>query len=128
VRIEHPQELINKIRYGDFAGHPILGAADYRMVVHLQNGRGVYTFCMCPGGTVVAATSEENGVVTNGMSEYARDGKNANTALLVTIQKNDLESDHPLAGVWYQRRIEAAAFDAGGGGYRLPCKGWRIFF
>ncbi len=120
VRIEHPQELIDKIQYGDFAGHPALGAADYRMVVHLKNGRGVYTFCMCPGGMVVAATSEENALVTNGMSEYLRNGRNANTALLVTIDKKDYMSDHPLAGVSFQRRIEAAAFAAGGGGYKAP--------
>jgi len=120
VRIEHPQEMIDKIQYGDFAGHPELGAADYRMVVHLQNGRGVYTFCMCPGGTVVASTSEENGLVTNGMSEFARDGRNANSALLVTVSKNDLGSNHPLAGIEYQRRLEAAAFTAGGGGYKAP--------
>lgn len=120
VRIEHLQKMINKIQYGGFAGHPALGAADYRMVVHLKNGRGVYTFCMCPGGTVVAATSEENGLVTNGMSEYERDGRNANTALLVTIGKQDLGSDHPLAGIAFQRRIEAAAFAAGSGGYKAP--------
>lgn len=120
VRIEHPQALINKIQYGTFAGHPSLGAADYRMVVHLPNGRAVYTFCMCPGGMVVAATSEENRLVTNGMSEYARDGRNSNAALLVTIQKEDLGSDDPLAGIEYQRRIEEAAFAAGGGGYRAP--------
>jgi uncharacterized FAD-dependent dehydrogenase len=120
IRIEHPQKLIDKIQYGNFAGHPALGAADYRMVVHLQNGRGVYTFCMCPGGSVVAATSEENALVTNGMSVFARDGFNANTALLVTIDKKDLGSDHPLAGVAFQRSIEAAAFSAGGGGYTAP--------
>jgi len=120
VRIEHSQEMIDRIQYGGFAGHPALGAADYRMVVHLQNGRGVYTFCMCPGGTVVAATSEENALVTNGMSQFARDGINANTALLVTIDKKDLGSDYPLAGVVFQRRIEAAAFAAGGGGYKAP--------
>lgn len=120
VRIEHPQEMIDKIQYGDFAGNPVLGAADYRMVVHLKNGRGVYTFCMCPGGTVVAATSEENSVITNGMSEFARDGRNANTALLVTLDKKDFGSDNPLAGVMFQRRIEAAAFIAGGGGYKAP--------
>ncbi|HYF83605.1 MAG TPA: FAD-dependent oxidoreductase [Clostridia bacterium] len=120
VRIEHSQEMIDKIQYGDFAGHPALGAADYRMVVHLKNGKGVYTFCMCPGGTVVAATSEENALVTNGMSEYVRDGRNANTALLVTIEKKDFGSDHPLAGVAFQRKIEAAAFEAGGGGYKAP--------
>ncbi|WP_407314302.1 NAD(P)/FAD-dependent oxidoreductase [Desulfosporosinus sp. SB140] len=120
VRIEHPQEMIDKIQYGNFAGHPELGAADYRMVVHLPNGRGVYTFCMCPGGTVVAATSEENRLTTNGMSEYARDGRNANTALLVTIGKNDLGSEHPLAGCAFQRSIESAAFAAGRGGYKAP--------
>ncbi len=120
VRIEHPQSLIDKIQYGEFAGHPSLGAADYRMVVHLPNGRGVYTFCMCPGGIVVAAASEENRLVTNGMSEYARNGRNANTALLVTIQKEDMGSDDPFAGIEYQRQIEEAAFAAGGGGYRAP--------
>ncbi|MCB8815970.1 NAD(P)/FAD-dependent oxidoreductase [Desulfosporosinus shakirovi] len=120
VRVEHSQEMIDKIQYGDFAGHPELGAADYKMVVHLQNGRGVYTFCMCPGGTVVAATSEENGLTTNGMSEFARDGRNANTALLVTVEKEEFGSEHPLAGCAFQRRIEAAAFTAGGGGYKAP--------
>lgn len=120
VRIEHPQKLIDKIQYGRFAGHPALGAADYRMVVHLQNGRNVYTFCMCPGGTVVAATSEENCVVTNGMSEYNRDGSNANTALLVTIDKKDFGSNHPLAGVEFQHKLETAAFLAGGGCYKAP--------
>jgi uncharacterized FAD-dependent dehydrogenase len=120
IRIEHSQKMIDKIKYGDFVGHPALGAADYRMVVHLPNGRSVYTFCMCPGGTVIAAASEENCLLTNGMSEYARDGRNANTALLVTIDKKDLGSDHPLAGAEYQRRIEAAAFAAGGGGYKAP--------
>jgi uncharacterized protein len=120
VRIEHSQDMINKIQYGDFAGHPSLGAADYRMVVHLQNGRAVYTFCMCPGGTVVASTSEENCLITNGMSEYKRDGRNANTALLVTINKQDFGSDNPLAGIAFQRRIESAAYAVGGGGYKAP--------
>lgn len=120
VRIEHPQNLINKLEYGKFAGHPALGAADYRMVVHLNNGRNVYTFCMCPGGTVVAATSEEQAVVTNGMSNFARDGRNANCALFVTIEKKDFCSDHPLGGVALQRKIESAAFTAGGGGYKAP--------
>lgn len=114
VRIEHPQELINRIRYGQFAGNKILGAADYRMVVHLPNGRGVYTFCMCPGGTVVSATSEKQTIVTNGMSEYLRNGQNANTALLVTVRPDETGSSHPLAGMEYQRRIEQAAFHAGG--------------
>lgn len=120
LRIEHPQELINRIKFGAFAGHPALGAADYKMVVHLPNGRGVYTFCMCPGGMVVASASEENAIVTNGMSNYARDGINANTALMVTLDKADLKSDHPLAGIAFQRRIEAAAFAAGGGSFKAP--------
>ena len=120
LRVEHSQEMIDKIQYGNFSGHPALGAADYRMVVHLQNGRGVYTFCMCPGGTVVAAASEKNGLTTNGMSEFARNGRNANAALLVTVEKKDLGSDHPLAGIDYLRKIEAAAFEAGGGGYKAP--------
>ena len=120
VRIEHPQELIDKIQYGGFAGHPAIGAAAYKMVVHLKNGRGVYTFCMCPGGAVVAAASEENSLSTNGMSEYARAGRNANTALLVTVNEEDFGSDHPLAGVDFQRRIEKAAFKAGGGKYKAP--------
>ena len=120
VRIEHPQYLIDQIKYGDYAGHLALGAADYKMVVHLKSGRNVYTFCMCPGGKVVAATSEENCLLTNGMSEYARDGRNANTALLVTVGKENLKSAHPLAGVDYQRGIEEAAFAAGGGGYYAP--------
>jgi len=120
VRVEHPQAKIDEIKYGGFAGNPALGAADYRMVVHLQNGRAVYTFCMCPGGTVVAATSEEHRLVTNGMSEFKRDGRNANSALLVTIEKKDFGSDHPLAGVAFQRSIEDAAFIAGGRGYKAP--------
>ncbi len=120
VRIEHPQHLINELVYGRFAVHPSLGAADYRMTVHLKNGRGVYTFCMCPGGEVVAAASEKDRLVTNGMSEYARNGVNANTALLVTLGKGDIKSEHPLAGVNFQRDIEKAAFKAGGGGYKAP--------
>lgn len=120
LRIEHTQEMIDQIQYAGFAGHPALGAADYKMVVHLKNGRGVYTFCMCPGGTVVAATSEENALVTNGMSYFARNGRNANTALLVTIEKSDLGSEDPLAALAFQRKIESAAFIAGGGGYKAP--------
>lgn len=120
VRIEHPQALINKIQYGDFAGHPAIGAADYKTVVHLKNGRSVYSFCMCPGGKVVASASEGNSIVTNGMSEFARDGKNANCALLVAVEKKDLGSDHPLAGAAFQRRLETAAFAAGGGSYKAP--------
>jgi uncharacterized protein len=120
LRIEHPQEIINKIQYGDFAGHPALGAAAYKMVVHLKNGRNVYTFCMCPGGSVVSASSEENRLTTNGMSRFARDGANANSALLVTVGGSDLGSDHPLEGIAFQRRMEEAAFAAGGGGYTAP--------
>jgi uncharacterized FAD-dependent dehydrogenase len=120
VRIEHTQPMIDAIRYGAFAGHPALGAADYRMVVHVSAAQNVYTFCMCPGGTVVAAASEENGLVTNGMSEFARDGRNANCALIVTVDKKEFGSDHPLAGVAFQRRLEAAAFAAGGGGHKAP--------
>lgn len=120
LRIEHTQEMINQIQYAGFADHPALSAADYQMVVHLKNGRGVYTFCMCPGGTVVAATSEANALVTNGMSYYARNSKNANTALLVTIESSDLESESPLAALAFQRKIESAAFHAGGGDYKAP--------
>ena len=120
VRVEHPQHMIDQIQYGGFSRHPSLGAADYKMVVHLPNGRNVFTFCMCPGGRVVAATSEENCLVTNGMSEYARNKENANSALLVTLNKEDIGSDHPLAGVMFQRKIEQAAFSAGGGGYKAP--------
>lgn len=120
VRIEHPQELIDKLVYGGFAGNPALGAADYKMVCHLNNGRNVFTFCMCPGGSVVSSSSEENCLVTNGMSEYKRDGRNANSALLVTLNKNDFGSEHPLAGVAFQRKIEKAAYLAGGGSSKAP--------
>ena len=120
VRIEHTQEMINRLRHGSTFGPRDSRAADYRMVVHLPNGRGVYTFCMCPGGSVVAAASEPEGVVTNGMSLFCRNGANANSALLVTVSSNDIGSGHPLAGVAFQRKIEAAAFRAGGGGYKAP--------
>lgn len=122
VRVEHPQALIDRAQYGRFAGHPALGAADYKLSAHLLNGRGVYTFCMCPGGEVVAAASEEGGVVTNGMSRYARDGRNANSALLVGVDSRDFGSDHPLAGVDFQRKLERCAFQMGGGGYRAPAQ------
>lgn len=111
ARIEHPQEIINKSQFGRFYNHPALGAADYKLAVHLPNGRGVYTFCMCPGGYVVAAASEPNSVATNGMSYFARDGINANSALLVGVEPSDFGSEHPLAGVEFQRKIERAAFD-----------------
>lgn len=122
VRIEHPQKLIDKAQYGNAAGHPALGAADYKMAVHLRNDRSVYTFCMCPGGYVVGAASETGSVVTNGMSEYARDGQNSNAALLVGITPEDFGSAHPLAGIEFQRKIERAAFEAGGGAYSAPCQ------
>lgn len=113
VRIEHPQELINKAQWGKAAKHPALGAAEYKLAVHLPSGRSVYTFCMCPGGEVVAAASEEGGVVTNGMSKYARAGKNANSAVLVNVDPSDFGSSDVLAGVYLQRKIEQAAFQCG---------------
>lgn len=122
ARIEHRAEKIDRAQYGAFAGNSHLGAADYKLNVHLENGRGVYTFCMCPGGYVVGAASEENRVVTNGMSEYARDGANSNAALLVGITPEDFGSAHPLAGIAFQRKIESAAFEAGGGTYSAPCQ------
>ena len=122
VRAEHPQSVINTAQYGAFAGHPALGAADYRLSAHLPNGRGVYTFCMCPGGTVVAAASEEGRLVTNGMSVFARDGRNANSAVLVSVTPADFASDHPLAGVEFQRCWEKAAYELGGGAYRAPAQ------
>lgn len=120
VRIEHPQKLINQAQYGDAAGYPGLEAADYKLAYHSKNGRSAYTFCMCPGGYVVAAASEEMGVVTNGMSEYRRDGDNANAALLVGITPADFDSQHPLAGIEFQRRWEGLAYQLGGGNYRAP--------
>ena len=122
TRIEHPREMIDKAQYGDFAGHPKLGAANYKMACHPEHGRGAYTFCMCPGGTVVAASSEEGGLVVNGMSEYARDKENSNSALLVGIEPEDFGSDHPLAGIHLQRKIETKAFALGGGDYTAPCQ------
>ncbi len=126
VRIEHPQRQVDQAQYGGAAQHPALGAADYRLAVHLPDGRGVYTFCMCPGGTVVAAASEEGGVCTNGMSRFARDGENANSALLVDVRPDDLEGDDVLAGVALQRRLERAAYraarEAGGAAYAAPAQ------
>ena len=122
VRIEHPREMIDKAQYGSFAGHPALGAANYKLACHPEHGRGAYTFCMCPGGTVVAAASEEGHVVVNGMSEYARDGENSNAALLVGIEPEHFGSDHPLAGIELQRKIEKTAFELGGGDYSAPCQ------
>lgn len=122
ARIEHLQQAIDRAQYGRFAGHPELGAADYKLAVHLPGGRGVYTFCMCPGGEVVAAASEEGRVVTNGMSRRARDGVNANSALLVGVGPQDFGGDHPLAGMLWQEKLETLAFEAGGGGYRAPAQ------
>ena len=122
VRIEHPAALIDRAQYGGFAGHPALGAADYKLSCQLPDGRGGYTFCMCPGGTVTGAASEEGGVVTNGMSPWARDGQNSNSALLVGVTPADFPGEGPLSGVALQREIERAAFQLGGGGYRAPAQ------
>ncbi len=122
VRIEHLRDDIDKCRYGDFAGHPALGAADYKLSNKLTNGRGVYTFCMCPGGEVINAASEEGGLVTNGMSLFARNRENSNSALLVSVGPEDFGGDSPLAGVFMQRKIEQAAFSLGGGNYRAPAQ------
>jgi uncharacterized FAD-dependent dehydrogenase len=131
VRIEHPQSLIDRARFGAFAGNPILGAADYKLVHHCSNGRGangraVYSFCMCPGGTVVAAASEPGRVVTNGMSQYSRNERNANAGIVVGITPDDYlpyaPSGGPLAGIAFQRHWEARAFEAGGGTYAAPAQ------
>ncbi len=123
ARIEHRQEMINLAQYGrEFYNNPHLGAADYKLAVHLPNGRSAYTFCMCPGGSVVAAASEEGRVVTNGMSEFARDKVNANSALLIGIDERDFGSDSPLAGMYWQRQLEERAFMVGGGNYRAPAQ------
>ncbi len=121
-RIEHPQSLIDKARLGKYAGHPKLGAADYKLVYHAKNGRSVYSFCMCPGGTVVAATSEPGRVVTNGMSQYSRNERNANSGIVVGI---DPERDYPggpLAGIELQERLEAHAYVMGGSNYQAPAQ------
>ena len=128
VRIEHPQSVIDRARFGGFAGHARLGAADYKLVHHGANGRSTYSFCMCPGGTVVAATSEPGRVVTNGMSQYSRAERNANAGLVVGITPADYtpadyaqtDRTDPLAGIAFQRRLESLAFTAGGGTYAAP--------
>jgi uncharacterized FAD-dependent dehydrogenase len=126
-RIEHPQSLIDRARFGPNAGNPILGAADYKLVHHAGNGRSVYSFCMCPGGTVVAATSEPERVVTNGMSQYSRNERNANAGIVVGISPEDYRQDPegsgpvpPLDGIAFQRVWESRAYALGGGGYRAP--------
>jgi uncharacterized FAD-dependent dehydrogenase len=150
VRIEHPQSVIDRARWGRHAGHPLLGAADYKLVHHAANGRAVYSFCMCPGGTVVAATSEAGRVVTNGMSQYSRNERNANSGLVVNVDPPDYPQDdaswvaafgaddgpryaaqsralvqpavHPLAGVVLQRQLESRAFEVGGSNYEAPAQ------
>jgi uncharacterized FAD-dependent dehydrogenase len=118
-RVEHPQSLIDVCRFGPNAGNKILGAADYKLVHHAANGRSVYSFCMCPGGTVVAAASEPGRVVTNGMSQYSRNERNANSAIVVGITPADYPG-HPLAGIAFQRRLEEGAFVLGGSNYDAP--------
>jgi len=151
VRIEHPQSVIDRARWGRHAGHPLLGAADYKLVHHAHNGRTVYSFCMCPGGTVVAATSEAGRVVTNGMSQYSRNERNANAGMVVGIDPPDYPQEpaawlaafgeedgtvlaeeaaqwalrkeiHPLAGIVLQRQLESRAFEAGGSSYEAPAQ------
>ena len=126
-RIEHPQSIIDKARFGSNAGHPLLGAADYKLVHHAKNGRSVYSFCMCPGGTVVAATSEPGRVVTNGMSQYSRNERNANAGIVVGITPEDYRQDgrsdgavNPLDGIAFQRALESRAYALGGENYDAP--------
>ncbi|SFP81310.1 hypothetical protein SAMN05216229_10661 [Geopseudomonas sagittaria] len=121
-RIEHPQSVIDKARLGKYAGHPKLGAADYKLVYHARNGRSVYSFCMCPGGTVVAATSEPNRVVTNGMSQYSRNERNANSGLVVGISPEQDFPGGPLAGIELQERLESLAYELGGCNYEAPAQ------
>ena len=122
VRIEHKQVMVNQSQYGSFAGHPNLPAADYKLNIKLDDEGSAYTFCMCPGGHVVAAASEEGRVVTNGMSYVARDGENANAALLVTLNPKDFPDSSILGGMYWQEALESAAFLAGGSNYHAPCQ------
>ena len=121
-RIEHEQSMIDECRFGENAGNPILGAADYKLVHHCKNGRSVYSFCMCPGGTVVAAASEEGRVVTNGMSQYSRHERNANSAIVVGITPEQDYPGHPLAGIDLQRKLEELAYQVGGQNYHAPAQ------
>lgn len=121
-RIEHPQGMIDQARLGKYAGHPELGAADYKLVYHARNGRAVYSFCMCPGGTVVAATSEPERVVTNGMSQYSRNERNANAGIVVGINPEQDFPGGPLAGLEFQERLESRAYELGGGDYCAPAQ------
>ena len=120
VRIEHPQSLVDKAQYGKFASHRLLSPAEYKMVHHCENGRSAYTFCMCPGGEVIASSSEPGGIVTNGMSCYSRNKVNANSALLVGVTPQDFGSTNPLAGIEFQRKWERKAFETGGNNYFAP--------
>ncbi len=120
VRIEHPQSLIDKTQYGRFASHRLLGPAEYKLVCHCGNGRSAYTFCMCPGGEVIASSSESGGIVTNGMSCYSRNHSNANSALLVGVAPRDFGGTSPLAGIEFQRKWERKAFETGGNNYFAP--------
>lgn len=122
ARIEHPQSLINKSQYKEWAQHPRLSSAEYRLTYTCENQRGVYTFCMCPGGSVVASASDEGQIVTNGMSEHARDQQNANSALLVQVNPSDFGSDHPLAGIDFQLKLEQAAWNLGKKSGRAPAQ------
>ena len=122
VRIEHLQKDMDAVQYRAQAGHPRLGAASYKLSCHLDSGRGVFSFCVCPGGTVVAAASEANRVVTNGMSRYAREGENINGGLLVSVTPEDFPGGGPLAGIAFQRELEERAYAAGGGGYIAPAQ------
>src|SRR5690606_33032724 len=121
-RIEHPQSLIDQARLGKYAGHPLLGAADYKLIHHARNGRAVYSFCMCPGGTVVAATSEPGRVVTNGMSQYSRNERNANAGIVVGISPAQDFPGDALAGVELQEQLESLAFGMGGADYCAPAQ------
>ena len=121
-RIEHPQSMIDQVRFGEEAGNPMLGAADYKLVHHCKNGRSVYSFCMCPGGTVVAATSEPGRVVTNGMSQYSRNERNANAAIVVGIEPEKDYPGHPRAGIDLQQSLETLAYELGGENYNAPAQ------
>jgi len=127
LRIEHPQEQISRSQYGPRWNHPRLGAADYKLAARTSDGRGVYSFCMCPGGTIVNSSSEAGGVVCNGMSDFARNGRNANAAIVVAVGPEDFGGEDLLAGVEFQRRWERLAFAAGGGAYSLPVQIFRDF-
>lgn len=128
VRVEHPRSHIDRIQYGRYAAHPKLGAADYMLTyTDKRTGRAAYTFCMCPGGRVIAAASEEDGVVVNGMSDYKRDSPGSNSALVVTVGREDFSSDDPLAGVNFQQAWERAAYRLGGGGHIAPAQGMESF-